>query len=95
MKADSKLKFLKKVKFETLEYENCFYYDYIDKLKENNNRLNICCKNIAIIQKLTDSYIDECAYTGDDESFENVTGSINNVLRRDSRNIYARNKKSV
>ena len=92
MKADSKLKFLKKVKFETLEYENCFYYDYIDKLKENNNRLNIRCKNIAIIQKLTDSYIDECAYTGDDESFENVTGSINNVLRRDSRNIYARNK---
>ena len=92
MKIDSKLKFIKKVTFEALEYEDCFYYDYIDESKKNNKQLNIRYKNIAIIQKLIDSYIDECAYSGDDESFENVTGSINSVLRRDSCNIYARNK---
>ena len=92
MKIDSKLKFLKKVNFETLEYDNFFYYDYIEEIKENNKQLNIRYKNIAIIQKLIDSYIDECSYNGDDESFENVTGSITSVLRRDSNNIYARNK---
>ena len=44
------------------------------------------------MQKIIDSYIDECAYTGDNESFENVIGSLNAVMIKDSSNIYARNK---
>ena len=91
MKPDSSFSFLKKLNFETFENNDCFYYDYIEQLIKNNKNINIRY-NIAIIQNLIDSYIDECAYTGDNESFENVIGSINSILIKDSSNIYARNK---
>ncbi|WP_304353376.1 hypothetical protein [Brachyspira innocens] len=91
MKADFDFAFLKKFNFETFEDNTYFYYDYIDKLKNHNKGLNIKY-NIAVLQKIIDSYIDECAYTGDNESFENVIGSLNAVMIKDSSNIYARNK---
>ena len=91
MKADSALSFLKKLDFETLENNDSFFYDFTEKLK-NDRRLNIRYNNIAILQLLIDSYIDECAYNGDNESFENVIGGINSILIKNSGNIYARNK---
>ena len=90
MKADISFSFLKKLNFETFENNDLFFYDYIEKLKKDNY-LNLRYK-VAIIQSIIDSYIDECAYNGDNESFENVVGSINSVLIREPNNLYARNK---
>ncbi|MEI0489551.1 hypothetical protein [Brachyspira pulli] len=90
MKADISFSFLKKLNFETFENNDLFFYDYIEKLKKYNY-LNLRYK-VAIIQSIIDSYIDECAYNGDNESFENVVGSINSVLIREPNNLYARNK---
>lgn len=91
MKADSALSLLKKLDFETLENNDSFFYNFTEKLK-NDKRLNIKYNDTAILQLLIDSYIDECAYNGDNESFENVIGSINSILIKNSGNIYARNK---
>ena len=91
MKPDSGLSLLKKLNFETLENNDAYFYDFIKKTKDSN-KLNIRYNDIAIIQLLIDSYIDECAYNGDDESFENVIGGINSILIKNSNNIYARNK---
>ncbi|WP_219698326.1 tetratricopeptide repeat protein [Brachyspira hampsonii] len=91
MKADSGLSFLKKLNFETFENNDSFFYDLTEKLK-NDKRLNIRYNDTAILQLLVDSYIDECAYNGDDESFENVIGSVNSILIKNSGNLYARNK---
>ncbi len=91
MKADSCISLLKKLNFETLENNDIYFYDFIKKTKDSN-KLNIRYNDIAIIQILIDSYIDECAYNGDDESFENVIGGINSILIKNSNNIYARNK---
>ncbi|WP_193376793.1 tetratricopeptide repeat protein [Brachyspira hyodysenteriae] len=91
MKADSALSFLKKLNFETLENNDLFFYDFTEKLK-NDKKINIRYNDTAILQLLIDSYIDECAYNGDNESFENVIGSINSILIKNSNNLYARNK---
>mgnify|MGYP001085198878 FL=1 len=91
MKADSGLSFLKKLNFETLEYNDEYFYDCIKKIKDNKE-LNIRYNDTAIIQILIDSYIDEYAYNGDDESFENVIAGINSILIKNSGNLYARNK---
>lgn len=91
MKADSGLSLLKKLDFETLENNDKYFYDIIKKIKDKKE-LNIRYNDTAIIQSLIDSYIDECAYNGDDESFENVIGGINSILIKNSGNLYARNK---
>ena len=89
MKADSGLSFLKKLNFETLEYNDEYFYDCIKKIKDNKE-LNIRYNDTAIIQILIDSYIDEYAYNGDDESFENVIAGINSILIKNSGNLYAK-----
>ena len=91
MKADSGFSFLKKLNFEILENDDSFFYNLTEQLK-NDKKLNIRYNDTAILQLLIDSYIDECSYNGDNESFENVIGSINSILIKDSGNLYARNK---
>lgn len=91
MKADSGFSFLKKLNFETAEDSNLFFYDFIKKIKDDN-KLNIKYNDTAVIQSIIDSYLDECAYSGDNESFKNVIGGINSILIKNSNNIYARNK---